>query len=72
MNNREMLTGCGLISGYTASDTYLDIPRADIGIYRQIGGICESRKLDKTRGTDGYYGRFFEEMREFNLGIYCR
>ena len=50
----------------------MDIPRADIGIYGQIGGLSEKRKLDKMRGTNGYCGRFSWGLRNFNIGIYCR
>jgi hypothetical protein len=67
-----MNIGCGLISGYTASTAYLDIPRAGIGISRHTGGLCERGRFDTMRGTSGYYERFSEEMGEFNIGIYRR
>ena len=64
-------TSCGLILGYTASETYWDIPRADIGIYRQIGGLCTRRRLDKMRERGGNYKRFLGTVVQFNIGIYC-
>ena len=32
--------------------------RADIGIYRQTSGVWRDAKLDKMKGTSGYYRRF--------------